>query len=1126
MNASEVNLGRVSNLDLLVSGDRELGRDVAKYEVSLHFDQGGECRLEIDGRLWKAEGAGPGDRDALHRVAIGGLPRLVWVVQTNRPSSMHPASSRPTEVLIQVHEFPSGIAWDEAMEIGVDDRLVDDLRKRIGRSVSVAGAVQWFDECMLLAPRRPSEPRRALLAGSPASDGGTRAAFRLHGAGFAVDVQRGSDDCLRATRVVARPRRVAYGEGRPIHLATGPIRFCDATVAGQFRGAARTELDSLVAQADSYLGLWEAYNKKEGDAVLRRAREFGWIGYCRTERLADGHVRFHLNAGEGQDLRRRLEAVETLEACEDVPRAIRGLEVDEAPAAGRRTFTGEPVAQRAAPPSITVRPGMEQEGSAPPDRGFLFVALGGDSKRLERRRNAWERIRGCLNPMPQLGLIIEGRSVRERRGRHLTPVTKAVRDVFANPTDRQRLALDIALNTPDIALVQGPPGTGKTRVIAALQARLAEPDESADPDGLRGNTLLTSFQHDAVENAASATRVMGLPAVKVGYRRGSAQARDGVDAWAVETAQAVRAARVGAAAEESVHVALRSIRETALTCFQTPSLRDNPASVLRRVSETAGPWIPSELMDEMVRLQAELTAPEPVRLVDGDRDFALRAVRTLRTSEAAFSDDGPANADRVLRRLARFEVSAGQLPGNSSLLTTEARSCLERAAACEPGAPADEALLAGLESVWNDLIDRLDRVGVDADRPRVHADVENLVSRVIDALNVRSRETAPGADMAVDEWLADLETDPAGIREAVRHYSMVLAATCQQSVSRPMAEAKGGDDTVFRTVIVDEAARSNPLDLLIPMACAERRIVLVGDHRQLPHLLEPDVEREIERSAQAETQSALRQSLFEKLFTELRKRERNDGVRRTVTLNTQFRMHPVLGRFVSDQFYARYDEEQFGSGRGEEDFMHEVVLKDGVSLSGKVGAWVDVPYAHGADERLGRSKRRPAEACRVAEEALCVVAGHPGLSVGVITFYNAQRDEILQAMSVAGGGLAEPDDEGGYRIRDEWLRTRDGRERLRVGTVDAFQGKEFDVVLLSLTRSNHIAVKDDATRRRRYGFLLLENRLCVAMSRQKRLLVVVGDREMAAGPEAEASVPGLSGFLELCGGNYGRIVRA
>ena len=1128
MNVSDVIHGRVATIDLRHADDESFPEDlVSKSEVFLHGDEGDELRLEIDGDVWEIEGAAPRDRDTLRRIGIRGLPRLVWLAQATPPARGSSGRDGLGRILIQVHEFPATLQWNEPMEVGVDDRLVDDMRKRFRRSISVESAVQWLAERMLLPPREGGGPPRTLLSGSPTPDAGQRAAFRLHGTGFAVDVRRGSDDRLRATRVVEARRKIEGDERRPIHLVTGPIRFCDVTLAGQFRGVAQTELDHLVAQADSYLGLWEAYNDKEREAVLRRARAFEWVSYSRVERLADGDYRFHVNAGEEKvaDLRRRLDAIdgEPLQAGDEVPAAIQGVDSDGPPAGPRRPFTGERVATRASPPSLTLHPPPEQDDRKPPEQGYLFLSLSGDEIRMGRRREAWERIRSCANPMPQLGLMIEGQPVPERRGRHLKPVTKAVRDVFAKPTDRQRLALEVALNTPDIALIQGPPGTGKTRVIAALQARLAEPDEGVDPDGLSGNTLLTSFQHDAVENAASATRVMGLPAVKVGYRRGSAEARDGVDTWAAETAEAVCAARGRAGAEDSVHAALRTVREIALTYLRAPSRQDNPAAVLRQVSETANPWLPAELVDDMSRLRAELTAPRPTRLGDEDRDFALRAVRALRTEAAAFSDDGPANAYKALRRLERLDDGATLKLDGSTLLTAEVRSCLERAAALDPGAAVDETLLADLESVRNALIDRLRPPDAGAASPRVHVDVEAMVNRVIDALTERARETAPGADVAVAEWLADLENDPAGIRDTVRHYSMVLAATCQQSVSRPMADAKGGDDTVFRTVIVDEAARSNPLDLLIPMACAERRIVLVGDHRQLPHLLEPAVEREIERSTQAETRSALRQSLFEKLFTELREREKRDGVRRTVTLNTQYRMHPRLGRFVSEQFYAPHGE-GFGSGRDEEEFAHDVALKGDVSLAGKVAAWIDVPYARGG-ERPGRSKRRPVEARRVAEEAHAVAARHSKLSVGVITFYAAQRDAILEATSVAGIGLTEPDDEGGYRVRDEWRRTGDGRERLRIGTVDAFQGKEFDVVFLSLTRSNDVPVKDEATRRRRYGFLLLENRLCVAMSRQHRVLVVVGDRAMAAGPETESPVPALSAFRKLCEGPHGRVVR-
>ena len=1119
MNVSDATHGRVVTIDLRPVGDERFPEGlVSKSEVFLYHEEDGEWRIEVGGDTGEVEGTAPPDCDALRRIGIRGLPRLAWLAQATPPTGGPTSRDGLGRILIQVHEFPSALVWEELMEIGVDDRLVEDLRKRLRRSISVESAVQWLADRMLLPPRQPGGPPRALLSGSPASDSGRKTAFRLHGAGFAVDVQHGSDDRLRATRVVTERRRIEGDERRPIHLVSAPIGFSDATVAGQFRGVAQTELDGLVAQADSYLGLWQAYNDKEREAVLRRAREFGWVRYSRAERLADGDYRFHVNYGEEKvdDFRRRLDAIdgEPLQAGSDVPAVIQGVDSDESPAGPRRPFTGERVATRASPPSLTLRPPPEQDDRKPPDQGYLFLGLGGDEVRMGRRRAAWERIRSCVNPMPQLGLMIEGQPVPERRGRNLKPVTKAVRDVFTNPTGRQRLALEVALNTPDIALIQGPPGTGKTRVIAALQARLAEPDEGIDPGGLSGNTLLTSFQHDAVENAAAATRVMGLPAVKVGYRRGSVEARDGVDTWAAETAEAVRAARGHDGADDSVHAALRTIREIALTYLRTPGRRDDPAVVLRHVSEAANLWLPAELVDDMARLLAELTAPRATRLGDEDRDFALRAVRALRTEGAAFADDGPANAWKALRRLERLD---------GFMLAGEERSCLEEASDVPPGMAAGEDLLARLGSMRDALIDRLQPAADGSASPRVHADVESMVNRVVDALTERARETAPGADIAIAEWLADLENDPAGVRDTVRHYSMVLAATCQQSVSRPMADAKGGDDTVFRTVIVDEAARSNPLDLLIPMSCAERRIVLVGDHRQLPHLLEPDVEREIEGSFQAETRSALRQSLFEKLFVELRQREKRDGVRRTVTLSTQYRMHPLLGKFVSEQFYAPHGE-GFDSGRGEEEFAHDVVLKGNVSLAGKVAAWIDVPHTRGG-EHPGRSKRRPVEARRVAEEAHAVMARHPEFSVGVITFYAAQRDAIVEAMSDAGIGLTEPDDEGGYRIRDEWRRTGDGRERLRIGTVDAFQGKEFDIVFLSLTRSNDVPVKDEAARRRRYGFLLLENRLCVAMSRQHRLLVVVGDRAMVAGAEAESPVPALNAFRKLCEGPHGCVVR-
>jgi superfamily I DNA and/or RNA helicase len=385
----------------------------------------------------------------------------------------------------------------------------------------------------------------------------------------------------------------------------------------------------------------------------------------------------------------------------------------------------------------------------------------------------------------------------------------------------------------------------------------------------------------------------------------------------------------------------------------------------------------------------------------------------------------------------------------------------------------------------------------------------------VDELYRLTRESAEGEAAALYEYLSDLEDDPAAVRSAVRAYTAVLAATCQQAVGFEMAQVKS-DNIVFENVIVDEAARANPLDLLVPMSRARRRIVLVGDHRQLPHMLEPDVERELDGPVEDATRQALRESLFERLFHEMRDRESVDGVRRTVTLDVQYRMHPDLAKFVSDTFYAKHGE-SFRSGRPADDFGHDLPGYEGL-----IGAWVDIPSARGV-EVSGRSKRRPSEARWVAKETHRLLQHNPELSIGVISFYSAQVTEILRAME--GLELAESTGAESLRVADAWRETRgqDGRlkERLRVGTVDAFQGKEFDVVILSMTRSNDISDPDGTKARRRFGHLMLENRLCVAMSRQQRLLIVAGDAEMVQGPWAGDAVPGLVAFWDLCGGERG-----
>jgi superfamily I DNA and/or RNA helicase len=368
--------------------------------------------------------------------------------------------------------------------------------------------------------------------------------------------------------------------------------------------------------------------------------------------------------------------------------------------------------------------------------------------------------------------------------------------------------------------------------------------------------------------------------------------------------------------------------------------------------------------------------------------------------------------------------------------------------------------------------------------------------------------------------LSDLENDPDSIRSALAEYTVVLAATCQQADSKEIWAAKN-DSPVFETVIIDEAARANPLDLLIPMSMAKRRIVLVGDHRQLPQILDEEVQRAVQSDRSNPDLDPLRESLFERLFRNLKEREARDGVKRTVTLDKQYRMHPKLGSFVSRCFYEAFGDPKIDSGKDDNEFLHALP-----GYVGRVAAWLSVPEGRGREKHAGHSWARQSEAEAVAKELARLIEASPDMSIGIISFYGAQIAEIWRQLEQLGLAIRDAD---GYRIIQKYRYATDhmGRqaERVQIGTVDSFQGKEFDVVILSLTRCNsHKPSADEEALRRKYGFLTLINRLCVAMSRQRRLLIVAGDEKMAEDiPDGVPSLAPLREFLAMTRSDDGRI---
>lgn len=159
----------------------------------------------------------------------------------------------------------------------------------------------------------------------------------------------------------------------------------------------------------------------------------------------------------------------------------------------------------------------------------MYLSLAGQRSMGKRRLAAKQSIDSGKR-LPQLKWLLEGVAVPAARRRPISGLTPYVLESFkgGKPTEKQALALDCALNTPDLAIIIGPPGTGKTQVIAALQRCLGE---RAEKQNIAAQVLVSSFQHDAVDNALERSDVFGLPGARVGGKHGESDQAALIEPW-------------------------------------------------------------------------------------------------------------------------------------------------------------------------------------------------------------------------------------------------------------------------------------------------------------------------------------------------------------------------------------------------------------------------------------------------------------------------------------------------------------------------------------------------------------------------------------------------------------------
>lgn len=1090
MRLEQLEAGTVEAVRLVIELD-DLPAELARgAEISIFRPDGDEdvC-VRAGGVVAAAHGATRRDRERIDAVCATGLPRITWVLEAY-------GSSR--ELLVQVHTFAGRLQG--ALSLVLDDRAIEDAVRVGGVRRSARGVQGWLaDECLLAARAGDESGVRERTFLAAGTGRGVEDAFTVQGRALRVEVKRQVSKDGQARHVVMR---VVRGRGREdpgrLFLAEGAIAFVDGSAGATPPTDIQAQLAQLGVESGGVIDLWKRWHATEAESILQRARAFGAIPYVRVEPIAD-HRRVFTIAEAGHE--RLLESLrdEELECASAPPSILSNPAVTweeyEQETHDGRPYVGKVVMIERREGLLVLRRTVGGE-LPPPDKGVLFASILGDRTRLRRQREAAEAIGAGTNPMRQLGLLIEDRDAPLGRAGISKLGRAARRKVFGarGPTPKQEAAIRMALNTPDIALIQGPPGTGKTTVINALVEQL---NELADSSEGVDQILLSGFQHDAVENAIARMSVNGLPAIKFGSRSGSLDEEDAADAeidrWCQERVEQLRK-KVSPRAPSALARTIEAVVEGYLLA---PLPRAATAELLGRIATQVCGQIPAALTERVRRLERELATPGDAR--GRDHDELVRRTRALRTTAVSFADDGAITARRLLQVLA----AGGEVPADMSAL-------LERAAAWR--ATDSPPFLGELAAARRGLL-RAHAPDVFPDaQPRLREDVARILAEVRDALATQPVGSRDAIEEAAAELLAAYEGDPDLVRRSILAYMAVAGATCQQS-KRLFTTERGNEP--YQTVIVDEAARANPLDLFIPIAQAARRIVLVGDHRQLPHILDRQLELELEWAlrkdaspAAERTKELLGRSLFQQLFEHLARRQARGEGMRVITLDEQYRMHPALGDFVSREFYAPHGE-GFRSPLPESAFLHDLPGYPGPA------AWLDVGRGAHGTEAPGQSKSRPAEARAIVRELVRLIDSPAGaiLNFGIITFYSAQVDAINDELRKVGFV-----DDHGHVVDAYRDLVRPGQkrvDRLKVGTVDAFQGMEFDVVFLSMVRCNGAPDGDERERRRKYGHLMSPNRLCVSMSRQKRILVVAGDPAMLREPNAESAIGPLVRFHAL-----------
>ena len=644
---------------------------------------------------------------------------------------------------------------------------------------------------------------------------------------------------------------------------------------------------------------------------------------------------------------------------------------------------------------------------------------------LDRQRKALKSILYKENVNPEISDIIFNPTIATSKNNLMLTET----DCKSREIDKSKLiSLEKALSANNMFLLQGPPGTGKTTFISELVYQILYGN-----DKYRGNPdakiLIASQSHVAVDHSLAKIKklIPDIKMIRIGIldKLSESSREYTLDIFCREWTQKV--------IENCKEALARYKQEIGID----ESLQEKN-SIINEI-ESINQEI-SELIYELEKVETEL---ERVNILDSKWQFVNEKIATMKQMVAIKT--AGVTEEQLSQIIDEFTENLSVLNDNLASVIDESIALAEQKIELQNRyVSINEKLgVKGHEvDEWKELLG----ISSNEDYQQVKMCIQNALKE-----NKKKYAKYSKVESLCKEWQKRVTQGDGLLQESIAD-STIVGATCLG-----IASLSSAIEFEFDWVIVDEAGKATPPEILVPI-CLGRKVVLVGDHKQLPPVVDETLLKLQDKERMNISKEDLELSLFEYL-----ERSLSDDCKNI--LDEQYRMNPVIGDLISKLFY----ESKLVSKTSRKEKTIPLKIYESKPL-----VWLSTAVRPDRkEEKISDSYRNTCEAKIIFEQLLEIDEELGELKLkketAIIAGYRGQRDRLTR--------LYESD----YKARFHNM-------SIEINTVDAFQGRETDIVFYSIVRSN-----DNG----KLGFLKDVRRLNVAFSRARELLVVVGDHQCA-----------------------------